>query len=92
MAGDRIIANIGPPRSDALGVAWVGRVVVGGDAHDNLVLSGLFDGVGGRVAREAQGTPSAREPGQEDGEGVGDLHRVVNEHLGGPMQLASGHA
>jgi hypothetical protein len=40
MAGDRIIANIGPPRSDALGVAWVGRVVVGGDTHDDLVLSG----------------------------------------------------
>ena len=41
MAGDRVITNVGPPRSDALGVAWVGRVVVGGDAHDDLVLSGL---------------------------------------------------
>jgi hypothetical protein len=54
MAGDRIIANIGPPRSDALGVAWVGRAVIGGDAHDDLVLSGLLDGVGGRVGRHAQ--------------------------------------
>jgi len=32
MAGDRIIANIVPPRSDALGVARVGQAVVGGDA------------------------------------------------------------
>jgi hypothetical protein len=92
MAGDRIIANVGPPRSDALGVGWVGRVVVGGDAHDDLVLSGLLDGVGGRAGRDAQGTPSAREPGQEDGEGVGDLRRVVDEDLGGAMQLASGQA
>ena len=90
MVGDRIIANVGPPRSDALGVGWVGRVVVGGDAHDDLVLSGLLDGVGGRVAREAQRPSSARESGQEDGEGVGDLRLVVDEHLGGPMQLASG--
>jgi hypothetical protein len=44
-----IIANVGPSRSDAFGVGWVGRVVVGGDAHDDLVLSGFFDGVGGRV-------------------------------------------
>jgi hypothetical protein len=57
-----------------------------------MVLSGLLDGVGGRVGRHAQGTSSAREPGQGDGEGVGDLHRVVDEHLGGPMQLASGQA
>jgi hypothetical protein len=92
MVGDRIIANVGPSRSDGLGVGWVGRAVVGGDAHDDLVLSGLLDGVGGRVGRQAQGTPSAREPGQEDGEGVGDLRRVVDEHLGGPMQLASGHS
>jgi hypothetical protein len=49
MAGDRIIANIGPSRSDALGVGWVGRAVVSGDAHDGLVFSGLLDGVGGRV-------------------------------------------
>jgi hypothetical protein len=56
------------------------------------VLSGLLDGVGGRVGREAQRPSSVREPGQEDGEGVGDLHRVVNEHLGGPMELASGQA
>ena len=27
MAGDRVITNVGPPRSDALGVVWVGRVV-----------------------------------------------------------------
>ena len=82
MAGDRIIAHLGPPRSDAPGVAWAGRAVVGGDAHDDLVLSGLLDGVGGRVASDAQGTPSAREPGQEDGEGVGDLRRVVLWILG----------
>ena len=82
MAGDRIIANLGPSRSDALGVGWVGRVVVGGDTHDDLVLSGLLDGVGGRAGSDAQGTPSAREPGQEDGEGVGDLRRVVLWILG----------
>lgn len=86
------IANVGPPRSEALGVGWVGRLFVGGDAHDDLVLSGLLDGVGGRVGSDAQHTPSAREPGQEDREGVGDLRRVVDEHLGGPMQLASGQA
>jgi hypothetical protein len=67
------------------------RVVVGGDAHDDLVLSGLLEGVGGRVGSDAQRTSSARESGQEDGEGVGDLRRVVDEHLGGPMELASGH-
>jgi hypothetical protein len=55
-----------------------------------VVLSGLLDGVGGRVGRAAQRLSSAREPGQADGEGVGDLRRVVDEHLGGPVQLASG--
>ena len=66
MAGERIIANIGSPRSDALGVALVGRVVVGGDAHDALVLSGLLDGVGGRVARDAQRTLSTTQGGDDD--------------------------
>jgi hypothetical protein len=81
MAGDRIIAIVGPPRSDALGVGWVGRVVVGGDAHDDLVLSGLLDGVGGRVGSDAQRPSSVREPGQEDGEGVSEalLHLAITQ-------------
>jgi hypothetical protein len=83
-----IIANVGPPRSDAFGVGWVGRVVVGGDAHDDLVLSGLLDGVGGRVGSDAQ--RSGTWP--KHGEGVGDLRLVVDEDLGGAMELTSGQA
>ena len=68
-------------------------MVLGPDSsHDDLVLSSLLDGVVGRVGSDAQRTPSAREPGQEDGEGVGDLRLVVDEDLGGAMELTSGQA
>jgi len=88
MAGDRVITNVGPPAQT--------RSVQGGSAGRSSVAMRTMIWCSAACLMASgdasPATPSAREPGQEDGEGVGDLRRVVDEHLGGPMELASGQA
>jgi hypothetical protein len=92
MAGDRVITNIGPPAQT--------RSVSGGSAGWSSVAmrtmiwcsAACLMASGDASAATPSAPPSAREPGQEDGEGVGDLRLVVDEDLGGAMQLASGQA